>query len=256
MSCECGDRDAPLRTPGLLGGTTLNSTFTMRLARIVLVGKTSPCVLSDPPRQPRGRRRLRHCFWLRNIARRTRILCGAARNPRHLLAQRPTRHPHMGPRSSPHWPHILVNSGNVSRSSDEMTNLTDTAQRTIGTKISNFSGVDPPLAHDNMIAPLNKLVVHSDGAPFGLRALPPPTPQSPCVSASVGASASPTTPPTPGRASWRSTPLWISSAGRRRPIRQRRPDNQEAGSREVILIQSKESITKSHSWNEYIKITH
>ncbi|MES2845059.1 MAG: LysR family transcriptional regulator [Pseudomonadota bacterium] len=79
----------------------------------------------------------------------------------------------------PRWPHIQVISGNASRSPSEATSHSGTTQRTIGARISHFSGVGPLLARTNMIATLNKLAIHGDVAPFGLRALPPPIAQMP-----------------------------------------------------------------------------
>jgi DNA-binding transcriptional LysR family regulator len=87
--------------------------------------------------------------------------------------------PTWGPEEWSRWPHIQVISGNASRSPSETASHSGTAQRTIGARISHFSGVGPLLARTNMIATLNKLAVHGDVVPFGLRALPPPVAQPP-----------------------------------------------------------------------------
>jgi DNA-binding transcriptional LysR family regulator len=87
--------------------------------------------------------------------------------------------PTWGPDEWLRWPHIQVISGNASRSPGDAASLSGTTQRTIGARISHFSGVGPLLARTNMIATLNKLAVHGDVATFGLRALPPPNAQMP-----------------------------------------------------------------------------
>lgn len=84
-----------------------------------------------------------------------------------------------GPEEWSRWPHIQVISGNASRSPSEAASHSGAARRTIGARISHFSGVGPLLARTDMIATLNKLAVHGDVVPFGLRALPPPVAQSP-----------------------------------------------------------------------------